>query len=542
MGHRDHPIALAGPARADRAAPPALLAFDETDFIAALDDRLLASVWPARGWPTAFAAGALGADGTMPRLYQPVHRRFSLAVVDAHCAMFGKPRLDPRKIEASGLVLRRFVGPARPSAVDLAEPRHWQGWMGDDSDPLGWVGFSSATIDADPAASTAPAARTGSATVDRLLAARARRIKSTERVVPAWTVKPEIAQATGRTLLFGLIPTATPVNQREPESERQREFAALRSAGSSARDRLRDYLSPWFKKAAATPPPRAGGTFDRSWLTQTQIPEAEDEFIAFIEQLAYELDAFGANAARWQPLLARFALWRHTPWAISPWPYERIEPLAFFAACARIVRPELGAQTSVTMPHRIGPAPAWVGPFGQPDVVQLVEQAVDAAADGFEAQANAAPPLRGPFDDDDARYAVRALIRVKHDDPRCPSRLIWSEPSRLFTIAPWFETTGRVPAPIPLPKLDRATLAKLKPSTGFRLPAEVRRLINPNGAQAMLAGNPRRAGFALEWVLQLSMPIMTVCALVAMTVVLTLLDIVFRWIPFAWILFPRLRK
>lgn len=541
MGHRD-PIELAGPAHADRTAPPALMAFDETDFVAALDARLLAQLWPKQGWPSAFASRVLGADGSTPRLYQPVHRRFSLALVDAHCATFGAPRLDPRKIESSGLVLRRFVGPPQPDAAELAEPRHWQGWMGFENDPLGWLGFSAATIDADPVATHAPAARTGSATVDRLLAVRARRLKSIERIAPMWTVKPEIAQAAGRTLLFGLIPTAATVSQREPESERQREFAALRSAGSSERNRLRDVLSPWFKQAAATPPPRAGGAFDRSWLTQTQIPENEDEFIGFIEQLAYELDAFGANAARWQPLLARFALWRHNPLAISAWPYERIEPLSFFAACARIVRAELGAQNSVTMPHLIGPAPAWVGLPGQPDVAQLLEQAVDAAADGFEAQANAAPPVHGPYDDENARYAVRAFIRVKHDDPRCPSRLIWSEPSALFTIAPWYETTGRMAAPIPLPKLDRATLAKLKPSTGFSLPAEVRRLIQPNGAQAMLAGNPRRAGFAIEWVLQLSMPIMTVCALVAMTIVLTLLDIVFRWIPFAWILIPRLRR
>jgi hypothetical protein len=38
------------------------------------------------------------------------------------------------------------------------------------------------------------------------------------------------------------------------------------------------------------------------------------------------------------------------------------------------------------------------------------------------------------------------------------------------------------------------------------------------------------------------MPIMTVCALAAMTVVLTLLDFVFRWIPFASILIPRIRR
>jgi hypothetical protein len=40
----------------------------------------------------------------------------------------------------------------------------------------------------------------------------------------------------------------------------------------------------------------------------------------------------------------------------------------------------------------------------------------------------------------------------------------------------------------------------------------------------------------------LSIPVMTICALVAMHIVLFLLDVVFRWIPFAKIVFPLPRR
>jgi hypothetical protein len=235
-------------------------------------------------------------------------------------------------------------------------------------------------------------------------------------------------------------------------------------------------------------------------------------------------------------------MWRFNSARLGPWRYDRIDPVAFLRACARIVRNDLGAAVAVPMPHLIGPAPVPFDPAPPPAPALLLQSFTDEALISIEAIAAAQPLPRGPYEDESARYAVRAFVRVKAEDARCPPRLVWSAPSRLFTIAPWFESTGRPPPPIALPRLDRASLARLKPSTSFLLPPEIRRLVNPNGAQAMLAGNPRRSNFGIDWVLQLSMPIMTVCALAAMTVVLTLLDFVFRWIPFASILIPRIRR
>jgi len=308
------------------------------------------------------------------------------------------------------------------------------------------------------------------------------------------------------------------------------------------RQRFIDHLSRWLKRTSTTAPPRAGASFDRSWLTQTRIPDDEDEFIAFIEQLAYEFDAFGARAERWRPRLTQLRMWRFNPARLGVWKYDRIDPVAFLSACARVVRNDLGSASAVTMPHLIGPAPLNLDPSPPPPTAALIEAIADEALASVEAIAVGQPLPRGPYDDENARYAVRAFVRIRADDPRCPPRLVWSAPSRLFTIAPWFESTGRPTPPIALPKLDRASLARLAPSVSFTLPPEIRRLVNPNGAQAMLAGNPRRFDFGIEWVMQISMPIMTVCALVAMTVVLTLLDFVFRWIPFAQILIPKIRR
>jgi hypothetical protein len=486
-----HAIALTGPDRGVREAP-ALLAFDEADFLRALDELLLSAPWPARGWSQSVANRALSSGSV--RLFQPIHRRFNLALIDAHCLAIGEPRLDPRRVAGAGLVVRRFVGPERASAEDLANARNWQGWLGSESDAQGWV------------------------------------------------AKPEVAQATGRTLLFGLIPTASPAQQRAQAAEVRAEVAALRAAGTPERQKFIDHLSRWLKRTTATAPPRAGASFDRSWLTQTRIPDDEDEFIAFIEQLAYEFDAFGAGAARWRPRLAHLRMWRFNPARLGVWKYDRIDPVGFLSACARIVRNDLGAAAAVTMPHLIGPAPLNFDPSPPPATAALIEAIADEALASIEAIAAEQPLPRGPYDDENARYAVRAFVRIRADDPRCPPRLVWSAPSRLFTIAPWFESTGRPAPPIALPRLDRASLARLAPSASFTLPPELRRLVNPNGAQAMLAGNPRRFDFGVEWVMQMSMPIMTVCGLVAMTVVLSLLDFVFRWIPFAQILIPRIRR
>ena len=71
---------------------------------------------------------------------------------------------------------------------------------------------------------------------------------------------------------------------------------------------------------------------------------------------------------------------------------------------------------------------------------------------------------------------------------------------------------------------------------------DLKRLFGLNNAQGLLRGAIAAPRGGLTWVWQLSMPVMTICALVAMHIVLFLLDVVFRWVPFAKIVFPLPRR
>jgi hypothetical protein len=179
-----------------------------------------------------------------------------------------------------------------------------------------------------------------------------RRRAAVERTVPMW-VAGRRSRDTGRTLLFGLIPTASPAQQRAQAAEVRAEVAALRAPGTTERRKFIDHLSRWLKLATATAPPRAGAIFDRSWLTQTRIPDDEDEFIAFIEQLAYEFDAFGAGAARWRTRLAQLRMWRFNPARLGVWKYDRIDPVAFVRLRAHRAQ-RSGRRNRGEMPHLIG--------------------------------------------------------------------------------------------------------------------------------------------------------------------------------------------
>ncbi|HEY6169389.1 MAG TPA: hypothetical protein VI454_15210, partial [Verrucomicrobiae bacterium] len=70
-------------------------------------------------------------DGDLLRLYQPVHRVFNVALVEAHCQAFGSPRLDPRKIESTGLVVRRVRRDGKGAVT-------YEGWCSLNGRVLGW--------------------------------------------------------------------------------------------------------------------------------------------------------------------------------------------------------------------------------------------------------------------------------------------------------------------------------------------------------------------------------------------------------------------
>jgi len=159
-----HDVTIQG-AGAAPATGPVILERTEQDFLPAVLDRLsreqgLSDVMKS-------AANHRDANGVL-KLFQPIHRTFHIALLDASCLSFGRPRLDPAKIAGAGLVVRRISTNSTGGEVREA-------WMQEDRLFRGWVSFSNAeqeSRDPDPAFRR-PELSTRHVEINRLLAIQA---------------------------------------------------------------------------------------------------------------------------------------------------------------------------------------------------------------------------------------------------------------------------------------------------------------------------------------------------------------------------------
>jgi len=539
VAHGHHPVALRGPSAQRPGAPAVLVDLQAEDFVAALSAGLKRTEWPQFGWPGALPFEQLAALGAPRSLYQPIHRRFNLVLLDTHCAAFGTPRLDPQKIDSAGFVVRRWVGPGAddgmPAASALAHHAHWQAWLERDGEGLGWRGFaSSQAFDADPDPARRALPRTGNAAIDAALAGRLLPASS-ETLQKLYPLTPDVCAHARRTLLFGLVPAS--------EAQRTQRGAAvdysdLHAAGP-ARDDFIDHLSPYLRRtgsARALPAPR--GQFDASWLNDDDAFEANApdpgtdnllraQFTAFVRQLALEFELGSPRAAPLVQLLDELTVVEAAvPGVIVT--RREFGAADFLVACARVVTdPDAPA---VPMPDALEAIPdGWI------------ERFVDAALAVLEARSGEMRTLEGRYDDD-ALFAIRAFVRVK-GGPGCPGRLVWSEMTPLYRIAPWHASTGSPMTRIALPSINAASLKAMKPNVAFELPPDLQSLLARSSPKSLLAGKGRQGSdVGLAWLCSFSIPIITICAFVALNIVLGLLDIVFQWIALVKICLPIPRK
>jgi hypothetical protein len=542
IAKHSHAVRLRGAYRQRAGAPALLPDIEAEDFVAALGQAIRRSDWPRFGWPAALPIAPLPLHGVPRALFQPIHRRFNLLLLDTHCDVFGTPRLDPRKIESSGFVVRRWIGPdasrQMPSAEQLATPTHWQAWQQRDGEPLGWSPLlDERTFDADPDPARRPLPRTGNAAVDAQLAAR-QASSPGEAVNRLYPLAPEINDHARRTLLYGLVPAGEA--QRKAGSAAV-DYASARAPGE-ARDNFIAHLSPYLRSAGVTRTlPDAGSWFDSSWVdgqgdltldAATDVGNGSNalqraQFTAFIRQLALEFQIDSARAEPLRRLLDEVPLRRRRSPAPPPGfdPFERIDTSDFIVGCARLFGDQ--AAPAVRVPERFGPLPAgWTQRFS------------DAALDLLALRSAEARTLEGRFDDERALYAIRAFVRIRREDG-CPPLLVWSEMTPLYRVAPWFASTGAPQARIALPPFDKDSLRAMKPNVAFELPPSLQNLLMNNDPADLLAGKGQKGSqLGIGWLCSFSIPIITICAFIALNVILSLLNIFLRWMPFVKICLP----
>jgi hypothetical protein len=184
-------------------------------------------------------------------------------------------------------------------------------------------------------------------------------------------------------------------------------------------------------------------------------------------------------------------------------------------------------------------------PDAWPSVTAAQAQGIQSAVTGaMQVRLAGLATKSGRYDELNRLYIVRAFVRVRGKEG-CPPTLIWSEPSRPFHIAAWYESGDAPPTQVRLPDVsDRNFLKKIKPNVAFVMPEGLFNMLNRSDPKALQAGTADTSGpsIGLQWICSFSIPIITICAFIVLYIFLTLFDLIFRWLMFVKICIPFPKK
>lgn len=562
--HAPHPVLLCGLRRSGDplAKPPLLVERRDEDFVegtyadlkdAARRDGLLSPVL-RRTVPR-------GHNRSLARLYAPVQRVFNLALFEAFCdhpgliptgdpaqpLRAGFPRLDPDKIDSRGMVMRRVLR----TPLDGAR---YEAWIKSETKVFGWDAIDPAHEDDDPEADRRrPVASAGNALVNAQLPANRRPFSAMSRrlagqqqavheaVMPLFVAPPEVNAAAARTVLFGVLKVASSeLSESAPQAPGYGQDPGERQL---LKDHLVNYLAAGGPRAFA----RGGETFDSAWALKagkavagTPARQRYDDLAGLVDtlrQLGVEFDAFGSSAAA-------KALFKQ----LNTLQVEYDEPLS--GGKRRTVVAKAG--DFFQQAYRVLMLAETGESFRMPDRVSVIAQAkaeavFQATLAALDAQYQALKPGKGRFEADsrefEARYVVRAFIRLRPERTGCAPTLLWSPYSEEFTIAPWYESAGQPPTMVELPDLfDRDVLKALKPNVAFSVPPKLATLISRDPKKLRDGEGDEGDGLGLGWICSFSIPIITICAFIVLSIFLSLFNLIFWWLPFLKICIPFPKK
>jgi hypothetical protein len=171
---------------------------------------------------------------------------------------------------------------------------------------------------------------------------------------------------------------------------------------------------------------------------------------------------------------------------------------------------------------------------------ELEDAAPGAPAISVQGEA-AAPPEVPKFDArGESRYVIRCVYRRPQCGPLHPD--VVSEPSERFRVAGFFDLDAPVrPIHISLP-IDTGIkdLRKLRKNVNFLLSNQLREQMNRVTSLKDALDGKFASGqsFDIGLLCSFSIPVITICALLVLMIFITLLNIVFWWLPFLRICFP----
>lgn len=500
-----------------------IVSYSGDDFIDALMADLQADDWQSRLARRRNVRRRRG-SGRL-ELSPPVHRTFQLCLFEVHCMTPGLPPVDPKKVVGSGLVVRRRAEDGR----DLA-------WKKAGEEVLGWSAVTGeGDLDPDPLQRHAVAAN--AAELTRIVAEHRRRNDMhREELHPLQVAPPEVCRARGKTILFGLVPVAS--DERAPGNEARVDFAAGGTDPQS--NPYVGTLSPYLRRRGSISMPYAGEALAPTAFVPGLVRAGMNPLAAsakgvtlderryhelglFLQQLSVQVDLFGTShgAAEARAVLAGLDL----PMRVDEFGrvVATMPALDWIGKAIPLLLEQKPVAGGLTMPL------SW------PAIDDRTGDALTAAAlkgltttfDSFHSDATR-------FEGRDWLYRARGFVRLSHG-PDCPVRLAWSDYSKPFHIAPWWDSDGP-PTKIALPVLG--DLRSIKPNVAFEMPPELAALMNRDPLDSLKGegGEPSKIG--LGWLCSFSLPIITLCAFIVLNIFLSLFNLFFHWMLWIKICLP----
>lgn len=474
-------------------------------------------------------------------LYQPVQRMLNVAMVEMNCDTAGEPPIDPKRIASAGIVIRRVrrTRTSRTSYIDHFD--RVSAWMRSPSGTYAWVPLSPDQEDNDPDPTRRPQLKSGQPGLDEQLTALALSSANTESSTPAFVAPPATCAALHRTVVYGMVPTAssdvTDTKPKPPTLDRSDLAQSLPlllrgnvSAGSRTvpggistidyRWMSDDFLSAQYPPNIST---------DSSGLPVSRPSNGFSWFQGFATALRMLKTVFIAfdNPNEGSGILA--VLNRH---------YVRFadghaQLMGDFWHDANAALLSTGAQA--------GSSPA--AKFSMPQTFDALSSKDEQ--DLLTAMTSALQPAslkqltpEGRFQDDTRYYKLRMFFRIRSESGTCPPKLVWSRYSQHFQIAPWHATGPRVPAPIPLPDPTSKFMKGATPNCSFQVPGSLMGAMQGTTMSGLMSGAGGGSGLSLGWICGFNIPLITICAFFVLNIFLGLLNIVFFWLPFIKICIP----
>lgn len=512
-----HPVILRGVGAQplEDQAPPVLVRRTDADFVTGVLDQLRDKrPLLELGAPTSgdYRAGRL-------HLLQPIHRTFHLVLLEAVCKRPGRPRLNPRDIESAGFVVRR-VSSEHPGNPSLDQP-----WQRAGSRILGWnaLGDEHWRLDPDPVRRPLRALRAPPSVQQALLRLRAEREPPTEDVTPLFVAPPDVCEAAGKTILYGVVTTTSSEERDQPLPD-------------SVDPGVVEVLLPEFLRAGSgNYQPRAGATF----VSVADVIAAEeaggsgtfDLFLVGLRSLHSVWRVFSSTeGAAFRQLLNEVNLWFYT--VDDGWFTQALGDYLESAAAKLIdERPQSVLDGTTASSGVLVPA-YW--PYPNADLAGRIASTARAS---LEAHLARIPPRIKRFDERDAAYRLHAFVRVRCQE-NCPAEIQWAPPSEPFSIAAWWENGGPLHT-VSLPDVDKDSVKSLRPNVAFALPPKLANLLNRSSPDKLVEGEGSLSGDpSLGWICSFSLPIITLCAFIVLNIFLGLFNLIFQWMFYIKICLP----